>query len=159
MLPTLHTLRTSAPACSDSCTMPMPMPLTYAIMPLAYFAKHKHREVHVQTHRQWLASKNSCELPDWPDVGEQDCLFGAVLRAMDHCKLAVTGSLAEDLSDVLNVAAMRNEAVAGAQAIYDDESFMQSSTGCYRSTCGRRKKHIQLQNRAGVRERVRVLER
>ena len=91
-------------------------------MPLTYFAKHTHHEVHVQTHRQWLGSKNSCELPDWPDVGEQDCLFGAVLRAMDHCKLAVTGNLADDPSDVLNVAALRNEAVAGAQAIYDDES-------------------------------------
>jgi hypothetical protein len=47
-----------------------------------YLAKYTHRTTHVESHKRWLASRNLNELPDWPDCGEHDCLFGAVLRAM-----------------------------------------------------------------------------
>ena len=87
-------------------------------MPLNYFAKHTHRELHVQTHQDWLTSKNSRELPDWPDVGEQDCLFGAVLRALEHCELHRPAAG----EDPLDVPALRGAAVAGAEVIHGNTS-------------------------------------
>jgi hypothetical protein len=48
-----------------------------------YLAKYTHRTTHVESHKTWLASRNLNELPEWPDCGQHDCLFGAVLRGMN----------------------------------------------------------------------------
>jgi hypothetical protein len=42
-------------------------------MVAGYLAKYTHRTTHVETHKRWLDSRNSKELADWPEAGEQDC--------------------------------------------------------------------------------------
>ena len=108
-------------------------------MALSYFRKYTHMSTQVQTHKRWLDARNSKELPDWPEAGEHDCLFGAVLRGMAHAKRS-TGAmymlravfvhrvflgalnrayLCEGVEQ-FNIEIMRAEAVKGATAIFED---------------------------------------
>jgi hypothetical protein len=53
-------------------------------MVAGYLSKYTHRTTHVESHKRWLDGKNAKELSDWEACGEHDCLYGAVLRGMQH---------------------------------------------------------------------------